>query len=281
MSDVEAHSVFHLWLLGDTSTPDMQPVVACCSALAHELNVRRVAGVDAAENLVRQRARFADLVVVCQHYPDEFPARDVYRLLDLLPLSRCICCYAPWCEADGRTRDIWPAAVRVPVRLLPERLQRELEVLNGHRHPLPLTASRDEIYQYDHHNDTLGSGVPLSPSGAAASVSIISPDTALKLCWKRLLEWAGYRVVPTHQPQQRPAAVLWDVDPWRPRTDAALRAFHAKHPAVAVIALMNLPYRDDERALLAAGVSAIVPKLAPHRQLLETLARCRRLRILT
>ncbi len=65
-------------------------------------------------------------------------------MIGLYPLARLVCCYGPWCASDGRTRDIWPLAVRVPVDAAAERIRRELEVLSGRRQPLPLTASRDE-----------------------------------------------------------------------------------------------------------------------------------------
>jgi hypothetical protein len=64
-------------------------------------------------------------------------------------LARLICCYGPWCASDGRTRDVWPLSIRVPTALASRRIDLELEVLTGTRWPLPLTASRDEIFLFD------------------------------------------------------------------------------------------------------------------------------------
>ena len=91
----------------------------------------------------------ADLIVVCQHWPDEYASGDVRELLRAFPLARLVCCYGPWCASDGRTRDVWPLAVRVPAVDAERRIDLELEVLAGDRWPLPLTASRDEIFAFD------------------------------------------------------------------------------------------------------------------------------------
>ena len=69
--------------------------------------------------------------------------------LGAFPLARLVCGYGPWCASDGRTRDVWPLSIRVPAELAPRRVTLELEVLAGTRWPLPLTASRDEIFLFD------------------------------------------------------------------------------------------------------------------------------------
>jgi len=46
-------------------------------------------------------------------------------------------------------RDVWPLAVRVPAEFGARRIDLELQVLSGDRWPLPLTASRDEIFAFD------------------------------------------------------------------------------------------------------------------------------------
>ncbi|HET6324955.1 MAG TPA: hypothetical protein VFG04_09665 [Planctomycetaceae bacterium] len=90
-----------------------------------------------------------DLVIVCQHWPDEYTAGEVRQLLAAFPLARVICCYGLWCGSDGRTRDVWPLSVRVPAEFSARRIDLELEVLTDARWPLPLTASRDEIFLFD------------------------------------------------------------------------------------------------------------------------------------
>jgi hypothetical protein len=143
-----------LLVIGDFFSPAMQPVRLCVERLVENAcDARFRAGVP--ETAVSLGATldgepwYPDLVVVCQHWPDEFTERDVRRLLTLSPLARLSCCYGPWCQSDGRSRDIWPLATRVPVESAAGRIARELEVLAGLRRPLPLTASRDEVFLFD------------------------------------------------------------------------------------------------------------------------------------
>jgi hypothetical protein len=138
---------FHALTIGDAASPAMEPVAACLAGLS-VLDVRRAPDIPAAVRLVEE-AWHPDLAVVCQHWSDEYTPSDVRRLFSLFPLARLICAYGPWCASDGRSRDIWPLAVRVPVKAAAARIEAELEVLRGVREPLPLTASRDEIYAFD------------------------------------------------------------------------------------------------------------------------------------
>lgn len=90
--------------------------------------------------------RLADLYVVCQSWPDEYPESEVAGLLSLCAAARVVCVCGRWCDSEGRTRDRWPLAVRVPAGELAPRLAFELRVLSGAQPPLALTASRGEIF---------------------------------------------------------------------------------------------------------------------------------------
>ncbi len=92
-----------------------------------------------------------DLVIVCQSWPEEFSAAEVTTSLGRWPLALWVCCYGAWCASDGRTRSIWPISVRVPVDEAECRLNHVWRVLTEQRNePLPLTASRDEAFEFDH-----------------------------------------------------------------------------------------------------------------------------------
>src|SRR5690606_18587853 len=91
---------------------------------------------------------FPDLVVVFQSWPLEFPRHCVLELLKAFGPARWVVCTGAWCESDGRNHDVWPQALRVPVRRAVPRLQAELEVLQGARPAQPLTASRDEVFEF-------------------------------------------------------------------------------------------------------------------------------------
>lgn len=91
-----------------------------------------------------------DLVLVLQHWSDEFNQSEVDNLLNTFPLARVVCCYGSWCESDQRTRQVWPAAVRVPVEQIQERIDLECKVLLGKALPLDRTAGLDEVFAFQH-----------------------------------------------------------------------------------------------------------------------------------
>ncbi|GDY08220.1 MAG: hypothetical protein DWI21_13180 [Planctomycetota bacterium] len=92
-----------------------------------------------------------DVIVVCQSWSDEFSAGEVALALGRWPLALWVCCYGAWCASDGRTRSTWPISVRVPVDEAECRLNHVWQVLTQQRgEPLPLTASRDEAFAFDH-----------------------------------------------------------------------------------------------------------------------------------
>ena len=146
MSDLPA---FNLLVVGDLFAPAMLPVDERVTQLAQQGS-----GVRVALNIPEAIGKCADgwhpdLIVICQQTPDEYAAAEVHALLTAFPLSRCVCGYGRWCASDGRTRDTWPLAVRVPAESAARRIDIELEVIAGTRAPLPLTASRDEIFLFD------------------------------------------------------------------------------------------------------------------------------------
>ena len=136
-------------LLGDSTSPEMGPVIEALSRLSPAADVRSAGAIEDAAKQAGSGDFHPDLVVVCQHWSDEFSPSDVDHLLRAFPLARFIVVYGAWCASDGRTRSIWPLAMRVPVNEAEDRLRRELAVLRGKRAPLPLTASRDEIFLFD------------------------------------------------------------------------------------------------------------------------------------
>jgi hypothetical protein len=137
-------------IIGDLFSPEMQVVERRVEELAGATgDVRSAANVSEAVATCSSELWDPDLVIVCQLWPDEFRAVEVVQLLEAFPLARLICCYGSWCASDGRTRDIWPLSIRVPAARAARRIDLEIEVLAGSRWPLPLTASRDEIFLFD------------------------------------------------------------------------------------------------------------------------------------
>lgn len=95
-----------------------------------------------------------ELILVLQQFSDEYHEEQIEGLLTEYPLSRVICCYGPWCVSDGRNRNFWPSAVRVPIAEIQQRVEREMEVIAGIRPPLERTAGRDEIFAFEHGSES-------------------------------------------------------------------------------------------------------------------------------
>jgi hypothetical protein len=135
--------------------------------------LRRAADIGAVRDGCSPSGPAFDLIVVCQHWPDEFCRADVAWLLTAFPTARLVCCYGAWCASDGRTRDTWPIAVRVPIEAFSDRLQHELQVIAGEAGPLPPTAARDEVFAFDH-----ASGGRQNEDAARGSGQLRSCDVA-------------------------------------------------------------------------------------------------------
>jgi hypothetical protein len=131
------------------STEGMESAVGTAAGLSGEIRLR-----PALTELTSPSGDFLpDLILACQHWPDEYTAAEVELLIARFPLARIVCCYGPWCVSDGRTRNYWPAAVRVPIEVAPDRIRLESRVIAGEIPPLPLTAGLDEVFAFDCQTD--------------------------------------------------------------------------------------------------------------------------------
>ncbi len=160
-------------LLGDGKAGEFRGIVEALGGLRPTADVRPAADMAGLRQLVEGGAWHPDLIVVLQAWPDEFSGADVHELIVLCPLARIVGCFGPWCDSDGRTRSIWPLAVRVPAAAAADRLSRELALLEdrGAAPPaLPLTASRTEVFESDFGQWRRG-----EPPQPARSVAVISP----------------------------------------------------------------------------------------------------------
>jgi len=122
---------------------DAEVVEAALPLLTPEAQIRRI---PQEYETWPTHAAASDLCIVVLSWPDEVPAETANAVVAACNASRLICCEGAWCASAGRTRDIWPRGVCVPVESLAARLRFELAVLNGEQAPLPATAALDEIY---------------------------------------------------------------------------------------------------------------------------------------
>ncbi len=204
----------------------------------------------------------ADLVVVCLTDPDAYSSRDVARVLADSTLARLVVVKSSYCESIGRTRDLWPLAAQVPARNAASRLATERAVLSGTRLPLPLTASRDETWAFDH-------AVVMSPQ--ETEVRVVSPDRALAECWADQLDLPkGACTTPSAPDDATFAGVLViDGDPWTDRVrDVVAERRERERPTVVSRTMppVGPPGRPGD-------LVTVVPKLAPAETLVTAVAR--------
>lgn len=229
---------------------DVQNVIA---ELLPKSEIDVAVHVPAALDLVLIENRHPVLLVVVQNWPDEFTRANVAALYRAAPLARWICRYGPWCESDGRNRNLWPAGCRVSASGFRARLRREIEVLAGTRSPLPLTASRDEVFEFD--------SVRLScPASRARRVDVASPDREYRRFLADLAASRGHHVTTVNAD-----VALFDLDPLPPG------GFVPVKTARRNIGLLGLPFDDDRDRAAAAGFSTVLSKLAPIEELLAAV----------
>ncbi len=171
-----------------------------------------------------------DLIVVLQETPDQFSSHDVQQLLGLWPLARLAVCYGPWCNGDGRTRDAWPPATRVPHTNIDTRLACERSFSVGLGDGLPWTAGRDEIAASEL---AAFNTAPTRPF----TFHIVSPDAD----WTRTL--TDQLIAIDGQPSPTIHAtidlLLVDADPWDPgRLDSLVQSATAS----AILLLTHTPH---------------------------------------
>lgn len=236
-------------LLIGRQTIESVPIFDCVQRVsanvrhAHQMPVGSLADAD----------WFPHLVVVLQHWSDEWEPQSINGLLAEFPLARWVCCYGAWCESDGRNRPThWPTGIRVPMRRSVSRIHRELAVLDGQADPLPLTASREELFAFDfqpvlHSRTTYG----------RAAVS--SPDRAYRATLESLLECWGMAIVSADQTS--PDVVLCDIDPWSHR-QLEVQRLQARHSKTQLIGIATMPTADLIAAATEAGCSRVVSKFS-------------------
>ena len=248
-------------LLGDLSPADLSPVEQAVRSLVPAEHLRTAVSAQEVEKIISD-GWMPDVVVIGQNWSDEFPASDIQQLLSHFPLARWYCCFGPWCDSDGRSRDLWPLAIRIRAADAPARLRRDL-TNSGQRSPLPWTASRSEIFE-----EFVQGGLPSGLRSLRVAVS--SPDRAWRDLWLCALRRAGCQILSTDE-IVRAQVVLWDADPWGESRAAELSSLHGKLPQVKVLAAVGW-YSDDLASdLRRHGATAVVCKLSSISDILQTI----------
>ncbi len=143
-----------------------------------------------------------DLVISYQSIPDEYSATDIDQLIGLLPFSRFVVAFSPWCESIGRTEQRWPSAWSIPLAHAAARIRLELQQLAEDSTPLLATTSRDEAFA------TLAAGSleQTAHPGRGMSARVISADVSLKECFESIACSLGFEILDTES-ESRSATV--------------------------------------------------------------------------
>lgn len=218
-------------------------------------------GIAAAIGHIERTQLHPDLIIVIQSHPDEYSRSEVDALGILVPLARWVVCCGAWCESEGRTRQLWPLAVRVPLRSAMSRIRDEWRLLCGEDvSPLPLSGSREEAFAADHPSLTKASG--------HVSVLVDSPDPEYAGYLCELLADAGHEV---HHAQascdQSPRVILFDLDPWGSARQNVADELQERHPFSQFIGLMSIPEVES------IDDYPVIPKLGSQQQILDAILR--------
>lgn len=187
-----------------------------------------------------------ELVIVLQSWSDEFAADDVRELLGLLLFGRVLCCYSPWCLSDGRSRDIWPVSVRVPLSSARSAVQFEIENMNRKLPPLLPMAAAEEVFAY---RSTV---TPKHIALRQKMVWILSAETAFSGIVEQLCRCCGCQTMRhTLCPDSlrhaleslpHPDLLLIDFDPVDDHLRATLRVLDEFLLPVAVLGMSVFPF---------------------------------------
>ncbi|MFN9372154.1 MAG: hypothetical protein ACK6D3_09765 [Planctomycetaceae bacterium] len=276
-------------LLGSFTDPEFEGVVSLLRGAVLHQRLQEAETLRAARELYPPGRQPPELVVICQTWSDQFTAEEIQGLIAWLPFARLICCHGPWCDSDGRTRDLWPLAVRISaaesVAVVADAM-RELRSVGGQQSAspgagygsamggsgrLPLTASRAEIYAARFAHPDVG-------SLQSQRIVVNSPDRA----WREMIETfvRSHRgEVLTAEPNtghffsRQPHWLIWDADPAGPARLRELDQWREACPRLQVLACVGFPRHDLTQSLRQQGMDAVWPKLAPLTELVELLGR--------
>ncbi len=254
---------FRAALVGNFDFPEMVPVREAVLRQLSGWEVREFPGLGELTEAAQSAGDYPDLISVSQRLRDEYSADEVRQGLGTFPVTRWICVYGAWCESEGRHGSRWPMAVRVPVRSLETRLAIEAWVVRGQTPALPLTAARDEVFEFD-----TDRRFPHAPR-EGLTIGVFSPDKAYREWLSDLCRQAGYGVVSPKENMPKDVLIV-DLDPFTDSTRERLERLKQANPKAWILGLKGMVLPEDQGMLPQRGAND-----AP----LETRTRRRNLKI--
>jgi hypothetical protein len=221
--------------------------------------------IQEAISLISHRELFPNLVVAYQSIPDECSPADIDQLIGLLPLSRFVVAFSPWCESIGRTEARWPSAWSVPASHAAARIRFELQQLDAGQQPLPATTSRDEAFAMLVARNLENAGRP----GSGMSATVLSADVPLKECFENILRSVGFsKSIPNDADVWILATTLVDDD-----TVRRVSELRADRSEATVIVASDMVTHGQTSTLYDAGAAAVISQLRFTEDLRDCLSR--------
>lgn len=162
-----------IWFIGEARDRELRFCLRELESLAADFDVRHFATVEEMPAADVRRTS-PDILVVLQDWPQQYRLSAIHKVIaHSMPGGRLLCVYGTWCESEGRNSpNLWPHAARIAARNAAERFERELSAIRTQEPTLPLTAARDERFEYNH------TAIPADT--AVNSVHVISSDRRLR-----------------------------------------------------------------------------------------------------
>lgn len=245
-----------------------------CGSLWDSPQTHHAPSIQDAVSLINRGEVVPEFVIVYQSIPDEFLGAEIDQLIGLLPLSRFVVAFSPWCESIGRTEQRWPSAWSVPVAHAAARIRSELQQWASDAPPLPATASRDEAFS------TLAAGGLSSGRNPNRDLSakVYCDDRPLRECFEGILKSLGFKIEAESPDVSVLVAAFIDQSQlaWvEARSSEALVywGFAQDAPQPQFIVASDMATPGDVTALKAAGATAVVSQLRFAEDLVDLLSK--------
>jgi hypothetical protein len=240
---------------------------------AIEQQLTREPGMESAE--IRPHGRLApalrwtvredwipELVVLVAGYTHAWSEEDFVDLWNAVPLARWIVVHDGWTRSVFRHLAWLPSSCCVPRERFSRRLRQEVAVLRGQGSISPLTASLDESFVRD-------AELPVEFSLKGLRAGLFTPDRDLRRWLRELLAQFGATIVPL---EQKPAAVVWDLDPWDDDRRSQLAIYRRRDRTCRIVGLRNTVHELSTLDAQRNGVDRLVPKQLGGFEILDSLA---------
>lgn len=265
--DQQPRSTIQLAIVGDVESAEFRDLVAFvyrqqnCQTVAEFLTLRQFL-----ESSMGER-RPPDLLLVLQSWSDQFTPAEVNSLIGRMMFRRVLCCYGIWCESDGRTRDLWPPAMRIPVRAAVPAVELYLSQAIHGRAVLPATASAEEVFF-----SRLVDAEAFRPMGFPASrFLVISSDDSLRRTVSSTLEALQMHALGTGSAvnhladylknmKQTPEVIVLDLDEPSSILTGVLKQIRDLLPSATIWGLSAFPNTLSSEEWSGVGIHQLLPK---------------------